>query len=95
MVQHGMPDDEVEGVVGVGDRLGVGDPALDLEAETAALRTATSTMPGDRSVTWPSSRTPGLLEVEQEEARAAAELESRGVGPAVRHPRRGVKRSRA
>ena len=36
-MQHRVPDDEVEGVVVVGNALSVGDPAVDLQAEVLAV----------------------------------------------------------
>ena len=58
VVQHGMSDHEVEGVVVVRDALGIGDAAVDSRPRFSPLRVATLTMPGDRSVTEPRLATP-------------------------------------
>ena len=61
MVQDGVADDDVERRVVVGDLLGVGHPAVDVEAEASALRSAAATMPGERSVTLPRAVRPACM----------------------------------
>ncbi len=74
-MKHGVPDDEVEGVVVIWDALGVGDPAVDLQTQILAVagghldhawrQVGHRAAPGD-------SR---LDQVEQEEPAATAELQ--------------------
>ena len=67
-MQHRVPDHEVERVVVVRDRLGIGDAALDLETE--ALRVALRGLDhAGRDVgDMPLIEDPRLLQVQQEEA---------------------------
>ena len=79
-MQHGVPDDQVEGVVVVGDALGVGDPAVDIEAEVLAVAGGhldhARRQVGHRA----ASGDAGLNQVEQEEPAAAAQLQRPVVG---------------
>ena len=67
VVQHGVADDQVEGVVVVGDALGIGDPAVDVQAEVLAVAGGhldhARRQVGHRS----APGHPGLDQVEQEE----------------------------
>ena len=72
-----------------GMRLGVGDPAVDVEAERSALRVRDLDHAGRQVRHRAASRDPGLDQVEQEEPGAAAELERPVVGPSAA-PRRAT-----
>src|SRR5690606_10748980 len=84
VVEHRVADDEVEGVVVVRDGLGVGDPALDAEAELLGIPLRGLDHPGADVGDVSLVENARLLQVEQEEAGAAAELEGLRVRPAVR-----------
>ena len=94
VVQHGVADDDVEGVVVVGQPFGIGDPALDLEAEAArvALRDLDHARAQIGDVALVDDA--GELEVEREEAGAAAQFERRR-GRASRRCRRRGRSGRA
>ena len=81
VVQHGVADDDVERGVVVGDLLGVGDPAVDVEAEVLGVAQRGRDHAGREVGDAPPRGEPRLHEVEQEEPGAAAELERAAVGP--------------
>ena len=84
-MQHGVPDDQVEGVVVVRDALGVGDPAVDVQAQRLPVAGGhldhARRQVGHRS----APGHPGLDQVQQEEPGAAAQLEGPVVGQLALH----------
>ncbi len=80
VVQHGVPDDQVEGVVVVRDALGVGDPAVDVEAQVLAVAGGDLDHARRQVGHRAAPGHPGLDQVEQEEAGAAAQFEGTVVG---------------
>ena len=80
VVQHGVPDDQVEGVVVIGNALGIGDPPVDVQPEGLAVAGGdldhARGQIGHRSAPGNTS----LDQVQQEETGAAAQLQRPVIG---------------
>ena len=80
VVQHGVPDHQVEGVVVVRDALRVGDPSVDVETEILAVAGRHLDHPRRQVGHRAASGNAGLNQVEQEEPAAAAQFQGAVVG---------------
>ena len=80
VVEHRVPDHQVEGVVVVGDALGVGDPAVDVQTERLPVAGGHLDHAGREIGHRSAPCHPGLDQVQQEEPGTAAQLQGPVVG---------------
>ena len=79
-MQHSVSHHQIEGVVVIRDAFGVGHPAVDVQTQRLAVADRDLDHAGREVGHRSAAGHPGLDQVEQEEAGAAAEFQSTVIG---------------